>query len=127
MPFIRVDNITKELVTSHPDWLFLFGDNIARLGFGGQAAVMRGQPNAIGIRTKKFPNWNEQSYFTDAEYEQNCRLIAEDFVRVREALAEGRTVVVSSHGLGTGLSGLQKRAPRTLAYIESVLKELEKK
>jgi len=36
------------------------------------------------------------------------------------------TVVIPSDGLGTGLAGLDKRAPKTFAYLQERLAELEK-
>ena len=48
--------ITRSFVREHRDHIFLFGDNLARSGFGGQAAQMRAEPNAIGLPTKKLPS-----------------------------------------------------------------------
>lgn len=49
----------------------LFGDNLERRGFGGQAASMRGEPNAIGIPTKKSPTYKDEAFFSDDEFGQN--------------------------------------------------------
>lgn len=37
----RIKFITREYVRKNRDKLFLFGDNLERRGFGGQAAAMR--------------------------------------------------------------------------------------
>ena len=108
------DSITREMVRSAPDALFVFGDNDQRSGFSGQAKAMRGEPNSIGVRTKAAPSTTEQSYWSDETLAQNIGKIDEDFARIDKH--EG-LVVLPSAGLGTGLSQLQTRAPRTLAYI----------
>jgi len=75
--------ITRALVREHRDRIFLFGDNLAWQGFGGQAAAMRGEPNVIGIPTKKLPSNSENAFFMDAEFEQNKAAIDQAFERLR--------------------------------------------
>lgn len=74
--------ITRSFVREHPDHIFLFGDNLARRGFGGQAAQMRSELNAIKIPTKKLPSNTEEAFFTDAELEQNKAAIDRAFPTV---------------------------------------------
>lgn len=52
------------------DYLFVFGDNDIKLGKGGQA-IIRDEPNTIGIPTKKYPNNKSNSFYYDTQYEQN--------------------------------------------------------
>lgn len=117
----RRDSITRESVRAEPETLFVFGDNDQRKGFGGQAKAMRGEPNAVSIRTKATPQTGESVYWSDAMYEDNIKKIDEDFKRIE---SHKGTVVIPSAGLGTGLSGLQNRAPKTLAYLESKIAAL---
>jgi hypothetical protein len=42
---------TRATARRYTDALFAFGDNLARTGRGGQAAALRGEPNAVGIPT----------------------------------------------------------------------------
>ncbi len=53
MTLLYIKKYTRAYIRAHPDWLFVFGDNMMRRGFGGQAAEARGEPNAIGIATKR--------------------------------------------------------------------------
>ena len=46
----------------HRDRLFVFGDNDARRGLAGQA-VIRGEPNAIGLATKRSPSHVAHAYY----------------------------------------------------------------
>ena len=127
MPVIRQAFISRADIQAHPERIYLFGDNEARVGQGGQAKEMRGEPNAVGIRTKRAPGYEENAYWSDDQYEQNRAMVRIDFEAVlRFMLWEPRTVVVIPRdGLGTGLAGLSTRAPKTLAMIEKWIKLLE--
>ena len=48
--------ITREELQRHPELIFVFGDNMLRKGFGGQAKEMRGEPNAVGVPVKWRPS-----------------------------------------------------------------------
>lgn len=103
----------------NPDLFYCFGDNDDREGLGGQAAEMRGERNAIGIRTKKHPDNLPASFYSDDEYDECIAKIDEDFAVVENILKNGHHVVMPTEGFGTGLSDLKKHAPKVLAYIES--------
>ena len=51
-----IDRYTRALIQSNPTALFVFGDNLKRIGYGGQAGEARGCLNAIGIPTKVSPS-----------------------------------------------------------------------
>lgn len=118
----RMRLITRKYVRENTHKLFLFGDNLEHKGYGGQAAAMRGEPNAIGIPTKRSPSYTDGAFFTDEEYEQNKAAIDSAFITLAEA-ATGpiQVVVIPTDGLGTGRAQLRKRAPRTFAYLENRL------
>lgn len=118
----REGKITRSIVKSEPDTLFVFGDNDQRSGLGGQAKEMRGEPNAIGVRTKHKPSTYPSAYWTDSTLEENKKKIDEDFAKITSH--KGR-VVIPAAGLGTGLAGLKDKAPKTLEYIEGKIKELQ--
>ena len=122
----RMELITREYVRSHPKKIFLFGDNLERRGYGGQAAAMRGEPNAIGIPTKKSPSYAASAFFTDEEFEQNKLAIDRAFEEIAKAVEEGpgRVIVIPVSGIGTGRAQLEKRARRTFAYLEAQLAKL---
>lgn len=117
--------ITPQYVRANRDKVFLFGDNLERRGLGGQAAAMRGEPNAIGIPTKKSPSYKEDAFFSDDEIAQNKAAIDVAFAHVVNVITETtRLIVVPSDGLGTGRAQLDRRAPRTFAYLQKRLTEL---
>lgn len=122
----RMKWITREIVRANRDKAFLFGDNLSRKGYGGQAKEMRGEPNAYGIRVKIEPARRSDSFFSDDSYETNCRLIQRD---IDDMLFMAKryhpTIVIPSDGIGTGLAQLDKRAPKTFAYLQQRLAALE--
>ena len=117
--------ITRAYVRANRDKLFLFGDNLERRGFGGQAAVMRREPNAIGIPTKKSPSYRDDAFFSDDEFEQNKASIDAAFAEIMRAITDSiRVIVIPSDGLGTGRAQLERRAPRTFAHLQKRLTEI---
>lgn len=122
----RMKYITREYVKANPDKLFLFGDNLEDRGFGGQAAAMRGEPNAVGIPTKKKPSMDEDAFFTDNEFELNKSTIEAALSPVFIAVSDNNiTLVIPADGLGTGRAELDRRAPQTFAYLQRRLADLE--
>jgi len=117
--------ITRSFVRDHHDRIFLFGDNLTRQGFGGQAAAMRGEPNAVGIPTKKLPSNREAAFFSDEEFEKNKAAIDRAFKRLSQISSTAlQIVVVPADGVGTGRAQLETRAPRTFAYLQKRLRDL---
>lgn len=113
--------ITRKDLKREPEKVFLFGDNLQRKGFGGQAKEMRGEPNAIGIVTKKKPSNSPDAFLSDDDYESNCDIIDADFAQIpREKI-----IVIPASGIGTGLARMVEKAPRTFEYLQRKLKELE--
>jgi hypothetical protein len=113
--------ISREDLQSNPDKIFLFGDNLTRKGYGGQAKEMRDEPNAIGIPTKKLPTNGPNAFFSDIELEINKYVIDRAFGKI----PRDKTIVMSSSGLGTGLAQLDVKAPKTYAYLLECIKKLE--
>lgn len=113
--------IMRADLQNNPDVYFLFGDNTIRRGLGGQAKEMRGEPNAIGIATKMTPTSEDNAYFDDLDFRTNCRIIAKDFRKAFKMRDQGHMIVIPADGLGTGLSELPQRAPKTNEFLEWML------
>lgn len=121
---VYLDHISRDDVRNNRLVLFVFGDNDARRGRAGQAESMRGEPNARGIRVKKFPEMRTASFYTDDEYDENIRKISEDIeyflpCGINDPLYP--VIVVPSAGIGTGLAQLKTRAPRTAKFLDEIL------
>lgn len=124
--FIRVNKITRACLQANPRTLFVFGDNMAGTGLGGQAKEMRGEPNAVGIPTKLLPSMGENAFFQDADFPRAKPKIDAAFVRLFMQAANGGDIVWPHAGIGTGMAELEKRAPQIWNYIERTRVALEK-
>lgn len=129
MPLLFQKIITKDDLLLNPKVLYLFGDNAERIGKGGQAAVMRGEHNAAGIRTKWKPGRARTDYYQDGPgHELNADLarmfVDEDFHKVHVHAREGGLVICPADGLGTGLAELPTRAPSVMAHIRAHLRRI---
>lgn len=103
--------------------LWVFGDNMQGWGKKGQA-IIRDEPNAVGIPTKWKPATTSDSYFTNEDFGQVRAAIDAAFDRLRAHLRKGGTVVFPSSGVGTGLAQLPQRAPRIHEYITQQVRSL---
>lgn len=108
--------ITRDMLRAEPDARFVFGDNTIRIGMGGQAGAMRGEPNAIGVATKREPGMSDKDFFADDNADDQ-RIVDKDIDRVVSAWFEGRTIYLPRDGIGTGLSELPARAPKLHQHI----------
>ena len=120
MPLIYQEHITRQDLQANPDRYYVFGDNVERRGYGGQAAAMRGEPNAIGIPTKWFPKMTPKAFFWDHQQPQIIPLIEPVYTRIIGLLQAGSTVVWPSAGIGSGLSRLPVYAPDLWAEMERI-------
>ncbi|WP_434348019.1 OTU domain-containing protein [Myxococcus virescens] len=118
--------------THHPHALFLFGENAvakkARYPQPDTQAVIRMNPNALGIRTC----WVPGKGMEDKELAKNQQAIDEDCAEAVQLLTSGKytTLVVPwnhSRGhvdIGTGVARLPGNAPQTWAYLTKKIDEL---
>jgi len=123
MPIAYLKWIDRKDLLAKPAARFVFGDNVERSGFGGQAGSMRGELNAIGVATKWSPSNHPEAFFTDDD--PACRKVIDDDIDlVAAALLAGLNVYVPFDGLGTGLSQLPERAPKLHQHIIDRFKKL---
>ncbi|NOJ79374.1 OTU domain-containing protein [Myxococcus xanthus] len=118
--------------THHPHALFLFGENAvakkARYPQPDTQAVIRMNPNALGIRTC----WVPGKGMEDKDLAKNQQAIDEDCAEAVQLLKSGNytTLVVPwnhSRGhvdIGTGVARLPGNAPQTWAYLTKKIDEL---
>ena len=114
------------IARKYPNHIFVFGDNNIGKGAGGQA-IIRYEPNSMGIPTKKYPSFAQDSFYTDAEYSENCIKISEAVEKIIQIAQNGTIVgiVLPTDGLGTGLSQLPLRAPRTFEFLNNEISRLK--
>ena len=124
MPLMYLTHVSRATLRAYPDTLFLFGDNEARVGFGGQARECRGEPNAIGVATKRLPSRSPTAYWSDDDYERCVACIDKDLDPAFKHAMKGGMIACPLSGLGTGLADLPNRAPRVFAYLKKRISEL---
>lgn len=124
MPLLFQKMVDREDLSRNRQVLYVFGDNVARVGRGGQARVMRGEPNAVGVATKFSPS----ACFSEdpGDVVTQNRVIDEDMKPLFEHLKAGGIVVWPADGIGTGLAELPTRSPSTWAYLQQKLAALLK-
>ena len=103
---VRYTWMTREGLRAEPDAYFVFGDNVARVGYGGQAAACRGEPNALGVATLYSPG-----HFYRPDDPAALAVVIRDLSVVAAMLMRGCEVYVPTDGLGTGLARLPEHAP----------------
>ena len=114
-------DLSLSLCAQHPDKIFVFGDNMERVGTGGQATI-RYAPNAFGVPTKVKPSMTAGSFFNDYNPRFN-ELIDKALNDLWLKLINGIDVVipVAQDGrcsLGHGLALLPTCAPKLLKMIQ---------
>ena len=97
--------MTKAFLDKHPDAIFVFGDNLDRVGYGG-AASLRDNPQTHGFITKKHPDNIDSSFYRpDKHYEDiffEELLILKKYIQINE----DKTIYISQ--LGGGLANRYK-------------------
>jgi len=114
--------ISREFIQAHPELIFVYGSDLHNCSRVGQVGHCLGEPNAFSIPTKiKLCRSNTESFVTDAKFDSWFK----DEIDKRFNLIprDGR-LIIPLRKIGEGCAELQTRAPRTLAYIQSRLKEI---
>lgn len=125
MPIIYQSRIIRADLKRNPNVFYVFGDNVEGWGKKGQAAEMRGEPNAIGVPTKWKPSLAEDAFFYDHQREQAIPLMEHPLNAIKKHLLIGKIVIWPADGIGTGYSRLPHTAPKLWAELEQIRKYLE--
>ena len=116
--------IKRTDLQSNKNKLYLFGDNSLKIGMGGQAKEMRGEPNAVGIITKFYPSMKINAFLTDENEDSICLLWKKQFQPVIKHLIAGGDVIIPLDGLGTGLAMLHIKAPKLYIKLKLLIETL---
>ena len=104
--------------------IFVFGDNDKRDGYKNQA-IIRGEPNAFGIPTKKLPSPTKNAYYSNDDFSRVKRIYDREFDKLQAYLDQGQTIYLPKDGLGTGLAKLETRASDIWKYLLQKIAELK--
>lgn len=136
MPIIRIERLDRSYIRANPSILFVFGDNLDRRGGypnkdgwsnprAGQAAACRGEPNCVGIPTKRSPSMETRAFFANEDLERVTPIITAEFRRLAIHLRAGGTVAIPTAGIGTDRAQLAERAPVIRRFIDTCFAQLE--
>jgi hypothetical protein len=113
--FLFVELLSEKLCRENPDNIYVFGDNLIHIGKGGQA-IIRDEPNAFGVPTKRLPSMSGDSFFSD---------LYEEYIEVRRKLIDlwnlhlqGFTIVLPTEKIGSGLARLWETSPTIGSMID---------
>jgi len=92
--------------------IYVFGDNLQRVGNGGQAQI-RPCTNTRGVATKRYPQMLNDSFFSDdlSELIELTKDIRSLNILHKDRRNDHKTLIFPYDGLGTGLSELSLRSP----------------
>ncbi|AXQ68724.1 hypothetical protein HOU00_gp401 [Caulobacter phage CcrPW] len=126
MPVLFQHHIVRRDLRRNADVLYVFGDNVARHGDGGQAAEMRNEPNGIGVATKYLPSMSEDAFFANdpAAVDAQNRIIDQDMKPLFDKVKQGGIVIIPAAGLGTERAELRTRSPETWNYLQDKISAL---
>lgn len=123
MPTRSFAQILRRDLRANPRAYFIFGDNFLRRGKGGQAAEMRGEPNAIGLVTKHEPSDLPRAFLTDADLPAVQRANDVALSAIRFHLIQGGLLILPLAGIGRGMANLPRHAPAIMAYYDQLFAE----
>lgn len=124
MPIEYLKRYTREEIRDNPDKLYVFGDNFLKAGRGGQAKECRGEPNCVGIPTKRYPSMRADAFLSDDDYVEWTRKCQKPFHIIFCALVAGKVVVFPTDGIGTGLARLEEKAPQIWKSLQNSIDAL---
>lgn len=113
------EQYTPALLRNNPDKIYVFGDNMKRYGKRGQA-IIRDEPNAFGVATKRYPSMDDWAFFSGKEDEFDAVI---NDLRKLWILAQKHTIVFPSAGIGTGLANMKERSFPIWSTMNKILKE----
>jgi len=116
--------VTRDRVRAGKLFLFAFDDDEMRLTEGGLAAQCRGEPNTIGIRTRRAPGSAPDSVWVDTDIARYQQVLDEDFQLLISWVEAGGPVFLPKAGLGNLAPRLVDTAPRTYLFLQKKVKEL---
>ncbi len=115
-PTILYQSIIRRAdLRANPQATYIFGDNLAKIGYGGQAKEMRGEPNAFGIPTKQDPATCFSNDFS------TVWKMAGYWVRQMDELKIKPIIVFPYDGIGTGLSAMPTECPDLFRSLNMIL------
>jgi hypothetical protein len=119
MNIIYTKNLSIESCRKYPEQIFVFGCNLKAFGKGGQA-IIRDEPNAFGVPTKRYPSWDDWAFFSDQPDEIEA---VKESLRLLYKLAQNKVIVFPEDGVGTGRAKMEEKSPIAYEMMCGILLE----
>lgn len=111
--------ISEQYLLSHPNEIFVFGDNLLRVGRGG-AAKFRHLPNTYGFVTKKAPTNRDKDFYKPDEY---LDVFRKEFDLLCDEIESNPDKIYLISRIGSGLANKYKIWELIIsAYIDELIK-----
>ena len=117
------DWISKKLCVENRDAIIVFEDNLLARGTANQA-IIRDEPNAFGLPTKRIQSLTHDSYFSDREDE--IKAVVKALNKLRQLNKTGKTIIMPVDMTGSVLSKLNVKSPKICKIIDDFYKETKK-
>lgn len=110
-----------EQCNDNPRNLYVFGDNLKRIGKGGQAQI-RDCKNSYGIATKRNPSMDENAFFSD-RYDEYTHLSFDLKQLIAICKVNKYDIIIFPYdGLGTGLARMNETSPKLFENMNYIIK-----
>lgn len=103
-----ISRLTLKVYQDNPEYIFVFGDNLIGRGKAGQA-IIRDEPNAIGIPTKRLPSMKNGSFFNDEQAEYD--VVLKQLKYLWRLHKDGKCIVLPNNQIGGGLAKTASKSP----------------
>jgi hypothetical protein len=124
MPVFDIPMVTRDRVRAGKLFLFAFDDDEHRQTEAGLAAQCRGEPNAVGIRTRRTAAAEAAAAWRDDDLLRHQAMLDADFAILISWVEAGGPVFLPKAGLGMLPPRMMDTAPRTFLFLQKKVKEL---
>lgn len=107
--------ITPNYVRRHPDWIFIYGNNLKDIGEEGHRQHFRQFKNCYAVPTKNSPCHRQDSFFSDEEFLRYKEIIYQAIGRI--PWERRITILIQGIGKEEDESLLYRKAPTLYRYL----------
>jgi len=111
--------ITRKFIQLHPEWIFLYGHDLAGKGTFGQAWEAHNEPNTYPIPTC-YKMCKNSMYFQDSQYEEITGYLIFAFVHLPKDKP-----IIPFPKIGEGYSRMKELAPKCFKYMKQELDKIK--
>ena len=120
-PVIIPARITESFVIAHPEYIFLYGYDVASKGALGQCVVCVGHKNCFPIPTC-WKMCKSSGYFQDSQYKEICNQINLALLSIPQ---QNNPIIIPFPKIGCGASRMKEFAPKAFAYLQERLSKIQ--